>query len=186
MAIRSVAKFILVIWVLVLPVNVSADGKKVPDVALAEGDRAPSFELADPAGNIVSFPKAANNKPSIVLFWATWCPYCKALMPLLEDVRKEFSDAGVEVFALNVWEDGNPLKRIRDDGFRFRLLLDADSVADAYEVRGTPGLFVVDREGMIVFRRRPSGDKSAVEIAAIWADQTRSAVAAALAEGEFE
>ena len=182
MAIKSVAKFILSIWVLVLTGNVLADGNKDSDAALAEGDPAPAFKLADPAGNIVSFPEAANNRPSIVLFWATWCPYCKALMPLLEDVRQEFSDAGVEVFALNAWEDGDPVERIRDGGFRFRLLLDADSVADAYMVRGSPGLFVVDREGKIVFRRRPSGDKTAAEIATVWADQTRSAVAAALAE----
>ena len=182
MAIKSVAKFILAIWVIVLPGNALADGKKVSDSALAEGDPAPSFELADPAGNIVSFPGAANNKPSIILFWATWCPYCKALMPLLEEVRKEFSDAGVEVFALNAWEDGDPVERIREDGFRFRLLLDADPVADAYGVRGSPGLFVVDREGKIVFRRRPSGDNTAAESAVIWANQTRSAVAAALAE----
>jgi hypothetical protein len=103
-------------------------------------------------------------------------------MPLLDEVRQDFSDVGVEVFALNVWEDGDPVSRIDDGGFDFRLLLDADSVADAYDVRGTPGLFVVNSEGVIVYRRRPSGDKTAAEIAVIWADQARTALSAAVAE----
>ena len=179
---NKLTTFILVVLIIILPANLLADDNKSPDKALAEGDRAPSFELADPAGAIVSFPAAARNKPAVILFWATWCPYCKALMPLLEDVRKEFSDAGVEVFALNVREDGDPVSRIHDSGFDFRLLLDADSVADAYAVRGTPGLFVVNSEGMIVYRRRPDGDKTAAEIAVIWADQTRTALGAAVAE----
>jgi thiol-disulfide isomerase/thioredoxin len=183
---KELATFIVVFWILVFPANVLAANKESHDKALAEGDRAPSFELADPAGAVVSFPAAARNKPSVILFWATWCPYCKALMPLLEDVRQEFSDVGVEVFALNVWEDGDPVRRIDDGGFDFRLLLDADSVADAYGVRGTPGLFVVNQEGVIVYRRRPSGDKTAAEIAVIWADQTRSALRAAVAEAAAE
>ena len=182
MAHKELATFIVVFWILVFPANGLAENKESHDKALAEGDRAPPFELADPAGTVVSFPAAARNKPSVILFWATWCPYCKALMPLLEDVRQEFSDVGVEVFALNVWEDGDPVSRIDDGGFDFRLLLDADKVADAYDVRGTPGLFVVNSAGMIVYRRRPSGDKTAAEIAVIWADQTRSALRAAVAE----
>ncbi len=178
---NNVTTAILVALFLVLPANVLAGDKQAQDDVLAEGDRAPSFELADPAGAIVSFPAAARNRPSIILFWATWCPYCKALMPLLENVRQDFSDVGVEVFALNVWEDGDPVSRIDEGGFDFRLLLDADSVADAYDVRGTPGLFVVNSEGIIVYRRRPSGDKTAAEIAVIWAQQTRAALHSALA-----
>jgi thiol-disulfide isomerase/thioredoxin len=178
---NTVTTFILVAWILISPANILADDQKSRDKPLAEGDRAPSFELADPAGAIVSFPAAARNRPSIILFWATWCPYCKALMPLLENVRQDFSNVGVEVFALNVWEDGDPVSRIDDGGFDFRLLLDADSVADAYGVRGTPGLFVVNSEGIIVYRRRPSGDKIAAEIALIWAQQTRAALHSAVA-----
>ena len=186
MAHKTLATFIVVVWILIFPANVLADKKESRDKVLAEGDRAPSFELADPSGAVVSFPAAARNKPSVILFWATWCPYCRALMPLLEDVRQEFSDVGVEVFALNVWEDGDPVRRIHDGGFDFQLLLDADSVADSYGVRGTPGLFVVNPEGMIVYRRRPGGDKTAAEIAVIWADRTRSALRAAVAEAESE
>ncbi|MCP5091039.1 MAG: redoxin domain-containing protein, partial [Gammaproteobacteria bacterium] len=26
-------------------------------------------------------------QPVILLFWATWCPYCKALMPHLQSIR---------------------------------------------------------------------------------------------------
>ena len=183
-AVKLLALLVLVVFM--LPPGLLADDKVEQATLLAEGDQAPSFELLDSGGSVVAFPAETRGKPSILFFWATWCPYCKALMPLLEEVRQEFSDEGVEVFALNVWEDGDPAGVIRDRNLGFRLLPDADDVAETYHVRGTPGLFVVDGQGMIAYRRRPSGGISATEIAVIWADQTRSALRAVLAKKDVQ
>jgi len=176
---------LLVLVLLAAPLSLLADDKEQA-TPLSEGDQAPSFELLDSGGSVVAFPVESRGKPSILFFWATWCPYCKALMPLLEEVRQEFSDEGVEVFALNIWEDGDPAGVIRDRNLGFHLLLDADDVAETYHVRGTPGLFVVDGQGTIAYRRRPSDGKSATEIAVIWADQTRSALRAVLAKKDVQ
>ena len=177
---------LLVLVLLAVPPGLLADDKVEQATLLSEGDQAPSFELLDSGGSVVAFPVETRGKPSILFFWATWCPYCKALMPLLEEVRQEFSDEGVEVFALNVWEDGEPVDVMRDMNLGFRLLPDADDVAETYHVRGTPGLFVVDGQGTIAYRRRPSGGISATEIAVIWADQTRSALRAVLAKKDVQ
>ena len=50
--------------------------------AVEVGDIAPPFEGVDEVGANVSFPAVIDGKPTVMVFWATWCPYCKALHAL--------------------------------------------------------------------------------------------------------
>ena len=90
--------------------------------------------------------------PTIVLFWATWCPYCKALMPHLQSIVDEYGD-GVRVLALNFREDGDPVSYIARAGYQFMLFPEADAVAESWGIKGTPGLFLADKSGRVVFSR---------------------------------
>ena len=116
----------------------------------AQSQPAPEFTLNDADGVAVSFP-ADFDRPTILLFWATWCPYCKQLMPHLQSIIDEAPVKGVQILALSVFEDGNPAEYLDERGFTFRLLPDADEVTKAYGVRGTPGLFLVNESGEIVW-----------------------------------
>lgn len=63
--------------------------------------------------------------PYMVEFFATWCPHCQRMAPIIEQVAKEY-DGKVEVF-----------------------LVDVDQSADAnqkYEVSGTPTLFFYKKD----------------------------------------
>ena len=109
----------------------------------------PAFELADADGKTFRYPDDLEG-PAIVLFWASWCPYCKALMPHLQSIVDE-SGGTIEVLALNFRDDGNPLEFITEYGYDFRLFLASDAVAESWGVKGTPGLFLVDSAGRAVF-----------------------------------
>jgi len=109
----------------------------------------PAFELADAAGKAFSYPGQLTG-PTIVLFWATWCPYCKALMPHLQSIMEEY-DGAIEVLALDFREDGDPQQYLAEMGYDFRLFPAADAVAAAWGVKTTPGLFLVDASGRVVF-----------------------------------
>lgn len=110
---------------------------------------APPVTLADAAGNDVTLPSKKDGV-DIYLFWASWCPYCKALMPHLQSMQIEYGD-DVRVYALNIRDDEDPVEFMAGKGYDFILLPDADPVMELYGVKSTPAVFVVDSDGAIRF-----------------------------------
>jgi len=125
---------------------------------LEEGDLAPDWILSNSHNESISFYRDTASNNSVILFWATWCPYCKALMPELEKLRTEINDPSFKFFALNIWEDSDPIEFLKENNYGFTLILNADKVAKRYQVNGTPGLFVVDKDKKIIYTRK-KGEK---------------------------
>lgn len=117
----------------------AADPKPAPDWSL---------EAAD--GSTVSLAREVQEQTTIMFFWATWCPYCKALMPHLQSIRLEYGEQ-VKILAINIKEDADPFEFMTNAGYDFVLLPEGEAVADLYDVRGTPGVFVVDAKQNIRF-----------------------------------
>lgn len=117
--------------------------------AQADQPVAPTFTLADAAGNNINLPghKAG---VEIYFFWASWCPYCKALMPHLQSIQIEYGD-DVRIYALNIRDDEDPVAFMRENGYDFILLPDADPIMELYGVKSTPAVFLVGQHGAIHF-----------------------------------
>ena len=111
----------------------------------------PVFEITGSGGEIFRYPKSLEG-PTIILFWATWCPYCRALMPHLQSIVDEY-DGRVQVVALNFRDDDDPAAYLAERGYSFRLILHSEQVAKSWGVKGTPGLFLADHTGRVVFNR---------------------------------
>ena len=146
---------------------------------LDKGDMAPKWTGIDlVSGQQKSFPALLNDKPAVLVFWATWCPYCKAFMPYAGQIQAEYAEQGVQVITFNAKEKGEGDPKAYLDSLQFPLvaIADADSIADNYDVKFIPGLMVVDGEGMITYRRGwtelPAGQK----VAEFWADEVRLAL----------
>lgn len=155
---------------------------------------APDWTLVSAQGEPVRLSEEVEGQPVILLFWATWCPYCKALMPHLHSSRLEHGDK-IKILAVNFREEGDPVKFIEDAGYDFTVLPNGDDVAAAYNVYGTPGLLIVDQEQNIRFdlrslpRRAPPFSKEssshkrvAAYRAPYWAAEIRKSLDAVLNE----
>ena len=128
-------------------------------------DLAPDWSLVSSTGETVRLSDEVKQQTTVLFFWATWCPYCKALMPHLQSIRLEYGD-DVKILAINFREDDDPVAFIDDAGYDFTVLPNGDDVAASYGVHATPGVIVVDSEQVIRFdlrklarREFPTGDK---------------------------
>ena len=119
-------------------------------VAASAATPAPAVEWRGADGAPV---RMADTKGKVVLvdFWASWCPPCKESFPALDIIQRDYRARGVAVIAVNVDE------RQKDaDAFLaahpHRLLVVFDPHGEspkAFNVRGMPSSFVIDRRGEI-------------------------------------
>ena len=124
--------------------------------AAAAAPTAPAFELRDELGNVVRFQPERQQRPALILFWATWCTHCKALMPEVQVIREQFSADELDIYAINVWEDGDPIAYMEAEGLTYPLLLNGGAVAREYGLQGPPGLVLTGEGGTILYVR-PDG-----------------------------
>ena len=150
--------------------------------AVEAGDPAPAWTGSDIQGRSVSFPEVTGGKPAVMVFWATWCPYCKAFMPYLETIQRDYAADGVQIIAINALERGRGDPKAYLESLDVPLLgiLEGDAIATAYDVEFIPGLMVVDGAGMVTYRRAPTELPAGRTLAEIWDTEIREALDLAL------
>ena len=130
-------------------------------------DRASAWQGLGVNGRPIHFDPGTRHRPAILLFWATWCPYCKALMPYIQKVLDAAGREQLDVYAIDIKEDddADPAAELRARKLSFTLVRNGDAIADQYAVTGTPGLFLVDAQGNIVYKRVGGDTPEKVEAA---------------------
>jgi thiol-disulfide isomerase/thioredoxin len=140
------------------------DGWGAPDVLKAlltiagprrpsptSGGEAPAFTLTATDGQRVSLA-GLGGKPAVINFWATYCPPCRAEMPLLQ--RQVSSRPGMELVLINEGDGSRAARDFLDSlGIRRPALLDSDlSVGHAYGAVALPMTVFVRADGTIAAR----------------------------------
>ena len=96
-------------------------------------------------------PSTWHGQPSIVVLWATWCPFCKRHNAHVDKLYRMLRGQPPRI--LGVAEDKNP-QAVRDymraNGFSFPAALDTMGLrASLTRRRGIPITCVIDREGRL-------------------------------------
>lgn len=114
--------------------------------------QAPEFSLPTESGEQIALHDF-KGKPVVIHFWATWCPYCKKLQPTLDNLSKKYQDKGVNFIAISLWEDegATPQQVINERGFSFQTAINGDSIAEKYNVKGTPTTIFINKSGEIIW-----------------------------------
>jgi thiol-disulfide isomerase/thioredoxin len=111
----------------------------------------PAFLVNDLDGNPVS-TAAWKGKVVFINFWATWCPPCRAEIPVLIDLANRYKDR-LQVVGVSV-DDGDPAdvkKFAKQAGINYPIVMaDRAIVAEYGGVAALPTLFVVNPDGNIV------------------------------------
>lgn len=113
---------------------------------------APDFTLTAADGGTVRL-RELRGQVVLLNFWATWCPPCKAEMPDLDALHREYAASkGFVVVGVNMEEEAAVVTAFAElRGISFPLLLDADSQVSnrLFAVRSLPTSMIIDREGYI-------------------------------------
>ncbi|MGA8941395.1 MAG: TlpA disulfide reductase family protein [Thermoactinomyces sp.] len=122
-----------------------------------EGYCAPNFKLPTLSGEELELYQN-HGKPTVLNFWATWCPPCKYEMPYFQKLYEQYHSR-INVIMVNQTameskeEDvGTYLKKNK---FTFPVVLDrlrdgAVVGIDQYRLFSIPATFVIDKNGKIV------------------------------------
>ncbi len=114
------------------------------------GREAPDFSLSNLQGRTVRLGDL-RGKAVLLSFWATWCAPCKEELPLLERLRAEWAQKGVEVWGITNESAAKARGWLDEQGIEFPTLVDEQRLAfRSYEADQIPVSVVVDREGRVV------------------------------------
>lgn len=106
-------------------------------------------------GQAVSLSKL-KGKPTLVVFWATWCPPCRREIPTLKDIQAKYGPKGLQLLAvaINYRQTRDQVVQFqKDNQLPYSVLWDeGDKVSQHYGIYGIPTLVLVDPQGVIRFR----------------------------------
>lgn len=152
--IKRIAAFSVVVIALVATIFYTNPfgifGEKI--YASVPGNQAPAISLLDLDGKQTDVD--FDGSLTVINFWATWCPPCKAEMPEFEQFFQE-NVGKIAFYAINIKEPQDRvagfLKASRNT---MPVLLDTNGeVAKLYRVNAIPTTLIVDKSGKVVFRK---------------------------------
>ena len=117
---------------------------------------APDFVLRDLQGNSFRL-QDERGKMVLLIFTTTWCPSCRAAIPLYREIYEKYGSRGLVVVNIDIQE---PLDRVRqfveNHRIPYRVLLDPTGhVGLTFGVVGVPSLVLVNKDGEIVSDETP-------------------------------
>lgn len=116
------------------------------------GDVAPDFTVEMLDGSKVTL-SALQGKPTLLIFWATWCPPCRLeLSKLQEHIIDRYGDK-INVLPISRGEERAKVEEyISKMDYTFAVGLDGDqSIYRKYATNYIPRCFVIDAKGKVLY-----------------------------------
>jgi thiol-disulfide isomerase/thioredoxin len=115
-------------------------------------DQAPDELGTGPDGRAMRRSDSPNTI-HVVCFWATWCPYCKSALPVLEGLQRRLGPDVLRTVLITTEERDvyRQLVRLGKD-LQLRFARDADKAVNTAwgSPKGVPYLAVVDHTGLVL------------------------------------
>lgn len=126
---------------------------------LAIGQPAPDFTINDIDGNKISL-KDVDAKKTVLIFWASWCPHCDEIMPVINSFYGDGSN--FNVIAISIDESEDDLREsVAESNYNWTNIAEFKGwngdIVEEYGIAATPTIFVLDENKKII--GKPVGKK---------------------------
>ncbi len=116
----------------------------------SQAPKAPDFTLKTLEGKELSL-SSFQGKVVLLNFWATWCPPCRAEIPIFHAYYKKWKDKGFVIIGISMDKSAQIAATfMRELGITYPNLLGNNALAAQYRVQGLPTTYILDREGRVV------------------------------------
>lgn len=141
------------------PVSDSEEEEIVDEEDTPDPIPAPDFTLVDQYGETHSL---SDYKGQIIFlnFWATWCPPCREELPYIEELYREYQEAGDDSVAfvgvtfpgLGSEKDVEGVKAfLTENDYTFPVLMDESAdLAESYYITAFPTTFIIEADGNVL------------------------------------
>ncbi|MRT94711.1 TlpA disulfide reductase family protein [Ancylomarina sp. 16SWW S1-10-2] len=117
---------------------------------VAIGKQAPLFTLKSVDGEDISL-EGYRGKYLLVDFWASWCGPCRAGIPNLKEIYKDYKAQGLEILSVSTDTDEKAwLKAVEKEQMPWNQVRDTKSISDSYNITYIPMIFLIDPNGKII------------------------------------
>jgi peroxiredoxin len=138
----------------IMALGVVVGGILLAGAIWAHADKAPDFSLKDLNGKTVKLADL-KGKAVILDFWATWCPPCRAEIPDLNTLYKEYKKKGATIVGVALDEGGKTaivagMKKYKLS-LDYPILIGNQDISKLYGgIDAIPTTFILDKGGNIV------------------------------------
>jgi thiol-disulfide isomerase/thioredoxin len=97
-------------------------------------------------------PKTTEGKPTLVYFWASWCPICRQELPILEKRFQTYKDKGFNIIAINFRDKPDKARAMIDSikPISFPVGTINDNWRSDYpKINATPTWILLDKKGIV-------------------------------------
>jgi cytochrome c biogenesis protein CcmG/thiol:disulfide interchange protein DsbE len=128
---------------------------------------APAFTLPTDSASVSL--ESLHGKVVLLDFWASWCEPCRRSFPWLRYLQNHYRDQGLVVLGINLdKKHAAALAFLEKNSPGFTIAFDSTATAaKAYDVKGMPSSFLLDRSGHIVYSHIGYDDKHAQAVEAL-------------------
>ncbi|MEJ2009162.1 MAG: TlpA disulfide reductase family protein [Acidobacteriota bacterium] len=113
--------------------------------------KVPDFSILANDGQTYS-PDYLKGNVVLIMFWATWCPYCRRAMPHMNDLASEYANAEFTLLGICGSKDPNAWHNyIQQHHMQWPQYMDRDlRMAHLFGAHGVPNFFLIDKDGYLV------------------------------------
>jgi cytochrome c biogenesis protein CcmG/thiol:disulfide interchange protein DsbE len=129
--------------------------KKAQEGSIVIGELAPEFTLTTFEGETVT-PEEMRGKVLVVNFWASWCKPCEQEAADLQTAWELYQPGGEVLFLGVDYVDtqAEAMEYMSKFGITYPSGPDlGTSISQAFRMSGVPETYVIDKEGMLIYKK---------------------------------